>query len=166
MYEIETIESNENNDIADVQEDVTTTGSSDDLDFPDDTSSESPLQDSLETVEDSSEDSSGVHDSGGGDSGTGDVDLSAGDGEQTSEPVTDGDSGNTGSTRSDSSVGDTVYNYYMELGTDYTDALLSLQASFDTLNETLFLILVFLLLSWTEKKISLAVRKFTVERRR
>ena len=55
---------------------------------------------------------------------------------------------------------------YTEVSPDYSEYLLSLQASLVSIDSTLFLIFLFLILSWTEKKISVSVRKFTRERRR
>lgn len=62
--------------------------------------------------------------------------------------------------------GDSALSAYTETSVDYTENLLSLQASLVSINATLFLIFLFLIMSWTEKKISVNVRKFTRERRR
>lgn len=98
-----------------------------------------------------------------------DVDISTGDSGQASVTVSGGDVSGSDVSTGDSSTGGNqsgdrvVYNEIAV--TDYTDVLLSVQKSLDTLNTTLALILLFLLLSWTEKKISAAVHKFTRERR-
>ena len=56
---------------------------------------------------------------------------------------------------------------YSEISSpDYMEAFSSIQLSLDVLNSTLVLILIFLLLSWTDKKLSVIVRKFTRERRK
>lgn len=98
------------------------------------------------------------------------VDISTGDSGQASVTVSGGDINNADISSGDAGTGGNLSDYrvaYMEVpATDYTDALLSVQESLDSLNSTLLLVLLFLLLSWTEKKISTAVHKFTRERRR
>lgn len=56
-------------------------------------------------------------------------------------------------------------NFYTEVP-DYSESILSMQETLVSINATLFLIFLFLIMSWTEKKISLSVKKFTRERRR
>lgn len=103
-------------------------------------------------------------------SGNDSVDISTGDSGQASLTVSGGDISNPDVTSGDTGAGGSQPDYrvaYTEIpSTDYTDAFLAVQESLDSLNSTLFLILLFLLLSWTEKKISVAVHKFTRERGR
>lgn len=103
------------------------------------------------------------------DSGHDNADISTGDSGQASVTVSGGDVSGSDVSAGDSGTGGNQsgnrITYAETQTTDYTDAFLSVQESLDTLNATLALILLFLLLSWTEKKISVAVHKFTRERR-
>lgn len=127
---------------------------------------EDSSEEASETVESSSDADFGNDAEFNIQSGNGDDDLSAEDGGETAESDSTGTDGVTDHPGVDNGSGSPVYDYHTEAATDYTDSFLSLQASVDTLNSTLFLVMVFLLLSWTEKKVSLSVRKFTGERRK
>lgn len=97
-----------------------------------------------------------------GDISSGDVSPDISSGDIGSDSVSAGDAA-----EGDSSLGgDTALSVHTETSVDYTENLLLLQASLISINATLFLIFLFLIMSWTEKKISVSVRKFTRERRR
>lgn len=104
-----------------------------------------------------------------GDDGIGDADLSS-SGRDISQDSDDVFSGIESlvdlPVSGDVSGSDLGFSSYMEAAPDYTETLLSMQESISSLHSTLFLILIFLLLSWTEKKIRVGVNKFTRERRR
>jgi hypothetical protein len=96
-----------------------------------------------------------------------DVSVSSGDSGETSESVSGGDATAPDVSAGDSvSGGSSVAYEYTVYATDYTDSISALTESVASLNATVFLILVFLLLSWTERKISVGVKKFTRERRK
>lgn len=101
------------------------------------------------------------------------VSVSDGDSRQdTGDTVSSGDVSEGDPGFSDISAGDSAagshqdFSAYASVSPDYTEYFLSLQEDLVSIHSTLFLILIFLLLSWTEKKISVGVLKFTRERRR
>jgi hypothetical protein len=109
----------------------------------------------------------GVLSDSDGSSGSGDVSVSSGDSGETSESVSGGDAGAPDVSAGDSVSGDSpVALEYSSVTSDFSADIATLTESVNSLNATVFLILVFLLLSWTERKISIGVKKFTRERRK
>lgn len=119
-------------------------------------------------VEESAGQSDGLAELDAVDAGNSDVSVSDGDSGQAAESVRSGDTSS-----GDVSPGDFNTEYLgvdpvLSSGTvavDVSEDLLQIQTLLDSINSTLFLIFIFLLLSWTEKKIITSVRKFTRERR-
>lgn len=80
-------------------------------------------------------------------------------GDAVSSDVSAGDIGINGSQLVGESAIQTV-------SSDYTEILVSIDSGISTFNHVAFLIFIFLLMEWTEKKISVTVHRFTRERRR
>ena len=94
------------------------------------------------------------------DIGTAAGDISSGDSVNVAEYETD--TGFVSVSVGDSGTGGTE----TVVQTDYTENLQVISESISQFNKTALLIFFFLLLSWTEKKISVTVNRFTTERKR